>query len=127
MLLLYPDLKKYRDYGIVEAESTNSYDIWIYKYLDQINQSNYYTRGYEFVNGKLLYYEKFKNSGLKFYYDKNELVYMKNKKNDDAFDDVKDTLYTVKIMYNDEYKKFMEIPEDYTEMIPEDRPEEIEE
>ncbi len=109
---IFPKVKKYEE-TIENEEGNDSYNIWIEKRLREISDCNYYTKGYEFVNGKLLYYEKFKEAGLQMYFDKNELVYMKSTELDKSFDDIKDSLYTVKITYDDSYKKYTEIPKEY--------------
>ena len=51
------------------------------------------------------------------YFYKNELVYMKSNELDTAFDEVEDAKYSVKITYDDTYKKYTEIPEEYSGYI----------
>lgn len=112
---IFPKMKKYRT--IYTSEEGNSdYSRWIESCTERLKECKYYTKGYEFINGKLLYYEKFKEAGLKFYFDKDELVYIKSSDMDKNFgNDVKDILYDVKITYDDSYKMYTDIPEDYTE------------
>ncbi len=112
---IFPKIKKWKTIYSNEEE-TSDYDKWIVRYEEQLLDCKYYTKGFEFINGKLLYFEKFKEAGLKFYFDKEKLVYMKNSNIDESFgNNVKDILYNVKITYDDSYKKYTEIPEDYTE------------
>lgn len=109
---LFPVLKRY---NIIydEEKETDSFDYWINDILSNFSKASYYTRGYELVNGKLLYYENFKNEGLKFYFDNDNLVYMKSTRLDEAFNNLKDILYKVEIRYDDSYKEMIEIPDDY--------------
>ena len=65
------------------------------------------------MNGKILYTENFKEIGLKMYFDKDKLVYMKSAKLDESFDELKNVLYTVEITYDNSYRDFTKIPEDY--------------
>lgn len=113
---IFPKVKKY-EVTVENKESNDSYDSWINEKLTEILNCNYYTKGYEFINGKLLYYEKFKEAGLQMYFYKNELVYMKSNELDTAFDEVEDAIYSVKITYDDTYKKYTEIPEEYSGYI----------
>ena len=48
------------------------------------------------------------------YFDKDNLVYMKSTELDKIFNDVENALYTIKITYDDSYKKYTEIPKEYT-------------
>lgn len=109
---LFPVLKRY---NIIydEEKETDSFDYWINDILSNFSKASYYTRGYELVNGRLLYYENFKNEGLKFYFDNDNLVYMKSTRLDEAFNNLKDILYKVEIRYDDSYKEMIEIPDDY--------------
>lgn len=117
MIGVFPEEKSYRNFGIIDSQSTDTYDIWINRYFERMLDNKYYSRGYELVKGKLLYYEKFKASGLKFYFDKDELVYIKDTNLDEAYNNVNDVLYNVKITYDDGYKKFFEILNDYKEVV----------
>ena len=51
------------------------------------------------VDGKILYCENFKEVGLKMYFDKDNLVYMKSTELDKIFNDVENALYTIIICY----------------------------
>lgn len=113
---IFPKLNKYNIIYSSE-EGNDSYDNWIREQLDDLSNCSYFTRSYEFIDGKLLYCENFKDAGFKFYFDNGELVYMKSNKLDESFDDVKDALYTVKITYDDSYKNIVNIQEDYTGYI----------
>lgn len=113
--VIFPKEKKYRIIYENNNEKTDIYNAWINQYLSKIENCNYYTKGYEFVNNDLLYFENFKESGLKLYFKKNELTYMKFVDLDKNFNNIKDVLYNVKITYDDTYKNLIEIPQDYTE------------
>lgn len=112
----YKVIPKSQMYEIIcnSQDSNESYDKWINDMLTEILNCNYYTKGYEFIDGKLLYYEKFKEKGIQMYFDNNELVYIKSTELDNAFDDVNNALYTIKITYDDAYKKYTNIPKEYT-------------
>lgn len=111
----YKILPKDKKYEIVynSDEEIDSYNNWINDKLSEISSCNYFTRGYEIINGKILYTENFKEIGLKMYFDKDKLVYMKSTKLDESFDELKNVLYTVEITYDNSYKDFTNIPEDY--------------
>lgn len=112
---IFPEEKKYRIIYENDAEKTTLYNEWISKYLFQLEKCDYYTKGYEFVDGELLYFENFKETNIKLYFDNGELIYMKSADLDESFDNIKNVLYHVKITYNDIYKQFVEIPNDYIE------------
>lgn len=109
---IFPKLKEYQ-VTIEEQEGKNYYDNWIQERLSEVEGCKYYTKGYEFVNGKLLYCENFKEKGLKAYFDKDELVYMKSTEIDEGVEGIENGIYSIKIMYDDSYKKYTEIPAEY--------------
>ncbi|MCI9087846.1 MAG: hypothetical protein HFJ32_04775 [Clostridia bacterium] len=109
---IFPKLKKYD--MTYEDKENDCYDNWISNRLIEITKCKYYTKGYEIVDGKILYCENFKEVGLKMYFDKDNLVYMKSTELDKIFNDVENALYTIKITYDDSYKKYTEIPKEYT-------------
>lgn len=110
-----PEEKKYRIIYENNNEKATVYNEWVNVYLSKLENCTYYTKGYEMVNGDLLYFENFKESGMKLYFNKNELTYMKLADLDENFNNVKDVLYNIKITYDDTYKEFIDIPNDYTE------------
>lgn len=112
---VFPQEKKYKIIYENKDEKATIYNEWINQYLSKLESCTYYTKGYETVNGDLLYFENFKESGMKLYFNKNELTYMKLDDLDESFDNVKDALYNIKITFDDTYKKFIDIPSDYTE------------
>lgn len=116
---VFPNEKKYK---VVtdSSQKTEVYTNWCEIFENQLFESNYYTRGYELVNGKICYYENFKNSGMTLYFDNNNLRYMKNKKLDESFDNVSNALYNVEIIYDDTYNKYIEVLDNYTEIIEEE-------
>lgn len=75
--------------------------------LHDMTNSNYYLRGYEFVNGKLLYFEHFKtkSSNVKFYFENEKIVYMKDLSmpkyllSFDVSDEVSEDLYSIPSNY----------------------------
>lgn len=113
----YKLIPKRKKYEIIynNDERMDSYNNWISDNLSRISNCKYFTRGYEVVNGKLLYTENFKEIGLKMYFDEDRLVYMRSDNLDEAFNDLDDALYEVEITYDDSYKEFTDIPEDYIE------------
>lgn len=111
---LIPKIKKY-EIIYNNDEGIDSYNNWISENLSEISNCKYFTRGYEVVNGKLLYTENFKEIGIKMYFDEDRLVYMRSDKLDESFNELNDVLYTVEITYDNSYKEFTDIPEDYTE------------
>lgn len=110
---IFPLMNKYRI--IYNSEEGGNIDSWITTYIHRLEKCKYYTKGYEFIDGNLFYYEKFKDTNLKFYFSNDELVYIKDSNIDDGFSNVIDNLYNVKITYDNSYKEFTEIPADYTE------------
>lgn len=109
---VFPKVKRY-EMTRASKEESDSYDTWISDRLTEVLECNYYTKGYEIINGKLLYYEKFKEAGLKMYFYNNELLYMKSTELDKSFNDIENALYNIKITYDDTYKKYTEIPKEY--------------
>lgn len=106
----FPKLNKYRILYTSEEgnESTNE---WIVEIIGKISNCKYYTKGYESVNGKMLYCETFKDSKMKFYFDKDKLVYIKSEEIDQSFNDMTNTLYSVEISNDDSYKEILKVPE----------------
>ena len=74
-LRAYADIVRFRhgkgtaQAGVARQEGNDSYDNWIREQLDDLSNCSYFTRSYEFIDGKLLYCENFKDAGLKFYFN----------------------------------------------------------
>lgn len=113
----FPKLNKYQILYTSE-EGNDSTNAWIGEIIEKISNCKYYTKGYESVNGKMLYCETFKEAKLKFYFDKDKLVYIKSEEIDQSFNDVTDALYSVEISNDDSYKEILKVPEDE---IPEEK------
>ena len=78
--------------------------------------SPYYTRGYEFVNGNLMYYEYFKETDSKFYFNKdNELVYLSTESLSNSIEtNPKEAyIFEVTISHDNIDNSLIEIPEGY--------------
>lgn len=103
------DLNTYMDFG----ENDNDSDItnWIENLNRVITNSKYYVKGYEKINKTKLYSETFKESGYVFYYDGNELRYIKQK---DGFSGNENTLYTIKVEDSFVENSLLEIPNNFT-------------
>ena len=116
---VFPNEKKYRIVTDL-SQKTEVYTNWCETFENQLFECKYYTKGYELVNGKICYYENFKNSGMKLYFDENNLIHMKNEKLDESFDNVSKALYNVEITYDDTYNEYIEVLDNYTEIIEEE-------
>lgn len=106
----FPKLNKYQILYTSE-EGNDSTNAWIGEIIEKISNCKYYTKGYESVNGKMLYCETFKGSKMKFYFDKDKLVYIKSEEIDQSFNDMTNTLYSVEISNDDSYKEILKVPE----------------
>lgn len=113
----FPKLNKYQILYTGD-EGNESINTWISEFTEKISNCRYYTRGYESINGKMLYCETFKEAKLKFYFDKDKLVYIKSEEIDQSFNDVTDALYSVEISNDDSYKEILKVPENE---IPEEK------
>lgn len=92
---------------------THWFDTWI---LNEISKSKYYTKKYELINNHLFYVEEFKNSNMKFYYDKDTLVYVQLNAFKEAFNGKIDNApISIILKYDNSYLQEIEIPNDYTE------------
>lgn len=106
----FPKLNKYQILYTSE-EGNDSTNAWIGEIIEKISNCKYYTKGYESVNGKMLYCETFKDSKMKFYFDKDKLVYIKSEEIDQSFNDMTNTLYSVEMSNDDSYKEILKVPE----------------
>lgn len=106
----FPKLNKYQILYTNE-EGNDSTNAWIAEITEKISNCKYYTKGYESINGKMLYCETFKDAKMKFYFDKDKLVYIKSEEIDQSFNDMSDALYSVEISNDDSYKKTLKVPE----------------
>lgn len=97
VMYLLDDMEK--EYVIYEPSEINNYS----KMLENAYNRNYYSVGYELINGKWLYVEKF--NGYNFYFKDNELIYIKEASSK--------LIYDVKISYDKLDSKLFEVPSNY--------------
>lgn len=114
-IVLFPEVNSYKKMEIDTSKKTNNYDEWYTRYLNRICEK-YYTKGYKLIENKLLYYENFPSSGLTFYFDKNELIYIKDKNLNESYNLDDNCLYNVKLTYTDSYNNYITIPNEYIEI-----------
>ncbi len=114
-IMLFPESNRYKKMELDTSKKTTNYDEWFTRYLNRICE-NYYTKGYTLIENKFLYYEDFTSSGLTFYFDKNELIYIKDKNLNESYDLDKNCLYNVKLTYSDSYIDYITIPNEYIEI-----------
>lgn len=114
-IVLFPEEKYYKKLIDINNK-TKVYDEWYLMFENLIVNSSYYIRKFELINGKILYCEEFKESGLKLYYDKNNLVYLKSKGIENSFSNINNSIYSVKITFDNYYKEFINIPDDFKEI-----------
>lgn len=103
------DLKNYIDFGNQEDNSDTT--DWIENFNKITSESKYYTKKYEEIDGKQYYTEYFPEREYKFYYDGNELKYIKQK---DGMTENDDTLYEVKFDENLISDSLLQISNDFT-------------
>lgn len=115
-IILFPEDNKYKRAELDTSKKINNYDEWFTRYLNRISEDDYYTKGYTFIEEKLMYYEKFTSQGLTFYFDKNELVYIKDEILNASYNIDRDCLYNVMLTYSDCYIDYTTIPNEYIEM-----------
>ena len=99
---------------IQEKKKMSSKHYFMTSKLD--TNSPYYTRGYEFVNGNLMYYEYFKETDSKFYFNKdNELVYLSTESLSNSIEtNPKEAyIFEVTISHDNIDNSLIEIPEGY--------------
>ncbi len=114
--ILFPEQKEYRSLEFDNTNKSTTYDSWYLNIEKQILENKYYTVGYEKINGKWLYFENFKKNNMKFYFDGDNLVYLKNEALDKNYNTSERLLYSANIVYNDDYKKLIDISNDYIEL-----------
>lgn len=109
-------------FDTLEEQGSEFYATWSQNVIDLITSSPYYTRGYEFVNGHLMYYEYFKEANSKFYFNSNdELIYLNSESLDRGFrssfnSNINNSelyLYHVMISHDSIENSLIEMPEGY--------------
>ena len=103
-------------FGTSEDQASEFYAKWAEDFMNVITNSPYYTRGYEFVNGNLMYYEYFKETDSKFYFNKdNELVYLSTESLSNSIEtNPKEAyIFEVTISHDSIDNSLIEIPEGY--------------
>ncbi len=104
-------------FDTIKEEATELYASWAEDIIDLIMNNTYYTRGYEWVDGKFMYYEYFKDTDMKFYFDHNgELRYLSARTLDNSLStnpDEESYIYKVTISHDSIDNSLIEIPEDY--------------
>lgn len=103
------DLKNYIDFG--SQEDNNDITDWIENFNKIPSESKYYTKKYEEIDKKQYYTEYFPEKKYKFYYDGNELKYIKQ---NDGMSGNADTLYEVKFEENLINDSLLQISNDFT-------------
>lgn len=103
------DLKNYIDLG--SEEDNNDITNWIENFNKITSESKYYTKKYEAINGKQYYTEYFPEREYKFYYDGNELKYIKQK---DGITGGTFTIYEVKFDEKLISDSLLQISNDFT-------------
>lgn len=103
------DLKNYIDFG--SQEDNNDITDWIENFNKIPSESKYYTKKYEEIDEKQYYTEYFPEKKYKFYYDGNELKYIKQ---NDGMSGNADTLYEVKFEENLINDSLLQISNDFT-------------
>lgn len=103
------DLNTYTDFG----EVTDNSDItdWIENLNRIVSESKYYTKSYKIINNTKLFNEKFPEQGYEFYYDGNELKYIKQK---DGISGDEKTLYEIQISSTFIDESLLQIPDKFT-------------
>ena len=103
------DLKTY--YNLGNVEDHNSITDWIENFNEITSESKYYTKKYEIVNDKNYYIESFPEKEYTFYFDSNELKYIKQKGGITGNDA---TMYEVKLEEKLIDDSLLEISKDFT-------------
>lgn len=112
---IFPKEKKYRILFENNTDKNDDFDEWIDEILYKLESCRYYTKGYKLIDGKMIYYEKFKDIGLTLYYNENSLIYIKSKQIDETMDNIDGVMYNVSITHDDSFRKYVGIPNDYIE------------
>lgn len=114
--------KTYVMFDLLKDSGSEFFANWAHTFTDLITKNQYYTRGYEFVNGELMYYEYFKDSNSKLYFNSNnELVYMNSESLDKSFREFNNSnirktdlyLFKVTISHDRFDNTLIEIPQEY--------------
>lgn len=104
-------------FDTVKDEASEFYASWASNIVDLISSNPYYTKGYEFVNGNLMYYEYFKETDSKFYFNHaGELMYLSDRTLNNSFSsspDKESYLFEVTISHDSIDDSVLEIPEGY--------------
>lgn len=104
------DLNSYIDFGKIEYN--NDITDWIDNINRIVSRSKYYTKGYKNINNTRMFTENFPEQGYTFYYDSNDLKYIKQK---DGFSGNENTLYEIKLNYDFIDNSLLEIPNNFTQ------------
>ena len=105
------DLNSYIDFGKIEYN--NDITDWIDNINRIVSRSKYYTKGYKNINNTRMFTENFPEQGYTFYYDSNDLKYIKQK---DGFSGNENTLYEIKLNYDFIDNSLLEIPNNFTQI-----------
>lgn len=104
-------------FDTMKEEATELYASWAEDVMDLITNNPYYTRGYEWVDGNFMYYEYFKESDIKFYFNQNgDLMYLNARTLDNSLSsnaNEESYIFKVTISHDSIDNSLIEIPEDY--------------
>lgn len=104
-------------FDTMKEEATELYAGWAEDVMDLITNNTYYTRGYEWVDGNFMYYEYFKETDIKFYFNSDgDLMYLSARALDYSLSsnpDEESYVFRVTISHDSIDNSLIEIPEDY--------------
>lgn len=104
-------------FDTAKEDASEIYASWARNVIDLITNNSYYTRGYEWVDGNFMYYEYFKDTDIKFYFDSDgELRYLSARILDSSVSsnpDEESYIYKVTISHDSIDNSLIQIPEDY--------------
>ena len=104
-------------FDTIKEEATELYASWAGDIMDLITNNSYYTRGYEWIDGNFMYYEYFKDTDMKFYFNHDrDLMYLNARTLDNSIStnpDEESYMYKVTISHESIDNSLIEIPEDY--------------
>ena len=114
---LFEKDKQCLKFDTMKEEATDLYASWAEDIMNSIQNNKYYTKGYNWIDGNFMYYEYFKETGMKFYFNNNgELKYLSSKTLDNSFSSKPEEnayLFKVTISHDSIDETLIEIPQDY--------------
>lgn len=114
---LFEKDKRCLKFDTKKEEASELYASWAEDIMNLIGNNKYYTKGYNWIDGNFMYYEYFKETGTKFYFNHNgELKYLSSKTLDNSFSSKPEEnsyLFKVTISHDSIDETLIEIPQDY--------------